>query len=58
MLFNQETKTVQKNSDCLTCVWFDRKKKKCNGIGKICFEFDEKAKIAIDPVTRLPIKLN
>jgi hypothetical protein len=37
---------------------FDRKKKKCNGIGKVCFEFDEKAKIVIDPVTKLPIKIN
>lgn len=58
MLYNQELRKVQRNSDCLTCSKFDRKTKKCNGIGKVCFEFDEKARIVIDPVTKLPIKIN
>ena len=34
-----------------------KKKKKCNGIGKCCFEFDPKTKTAIDPITKMPIKL-
>lgn len=57
MLYNYKLKKVHTNIDCLTCECFDKKKKKCNGIGKICFEYDEKTKTAIDPVTKLPIRL-
>lgn len=58
MLYNNERKKIQTNSDCLTCVHFDKKKKKCNGIGKVCFEFDMKTRTMIDPVTKLPIKVD
>ena len=44
MLYNYKLKKVHTNIDCLTCECFDKKKKKCNGIGKICFEYDEKTK--------------
>ena len=57
MLYNKELKKVQTNADCITCTYFDKKKKKCNGIGKNCFEYDEKTKTAIDTITKLPIKL-
>jgi hypothetical protein len=58
MLYNKELKKVQSNSDCITCKYFDKNKKKCNGIGKNCFEYDLKTKTAIDPITKLPIKIN
>lgn len=58
MLYNKQLKKVQASSDCITCPHFDKKKKKCLGIGKNCFEYDPKTRTAIDPITRLPIKLD
>ena len=58
MLYNKNKKKVQKSVDCLTCEHFDKRLKKCNGIGKNCFEYDKKTRTAIDPITRLPIKLD
>lgn len=57
MLYNIKLNKIQTTKQCQTCELFDKKRKKCNGIGKICFEYDEKTKTAIDPVTKLPIKL-
>lgn len=57
MLYNKDLKKVKDGTDCITCPHFDKTKKQCNGIGKVCFEFDAKTRVAIDPVTRLPIKL-
>lgn len=57
MLYNKETKKIKTNADCLTCKYFDKKLQKCNGIGKACFEYDEKTGTAIDPVTKMAIKL-
>lgn len=56
MLYNKDKKGRQTNADCLTCPYFDKAKKRCSGIGKRCFEYDEKTMTAIDPVTKLPIK--
>ena len=56
MLFNNELNKVKTSSDCITCLYFDKKLKKCNGIGKVCFEYDGKTKTMIDPITKLPIK--
>lgn len=56
MLYNKNLKKVMASSDCITCPHFDRKNKKCNGIGLICFEYDSKTKTAYDPVSKLPIK--
>jgi len=56
MLYNKNLKKVQTKVDCQTCQYFDKKKKKCNGIGKMCFEYDEKTRTCFDPITRLPIK--
>ena len=58
MLYNNDLKKVQASSQCITCQHFDKKQKKCFGIGKCCFEFDPKTRTAIDPITRLPIKLD
>jgi hypothetical protein len=57
MLYNKELKKVKASSDCITCQYFDKKLKKCNGIGKNCFEYDVKTKTAFDPITKLAIKL-
>ena len=57
MYYNKDKRKVQTNIDCITCPHFNRKSKKCNGIGKTCFEYDIKTKTAIDPISRLPIKL-
>ena len=58
MLYNKDLKKVQASSHCITCPHFDKKNKKCNGIGKNCFEYDPKTRTAIDPITKLPIKLD
>lgn len=58
MLYNKDKAELQKQIDCYTCPHFDRKLKKCNGIGKTCFPYDAKTKTAIDPLTKLPIKLD
>ena len=58
MLYNKFTKRPQVMVDCQTCEFFDKKKKRCNGIGKNCFEFDPKTRTAFDPITHLPIKFN
>jgi len=58
MLYNKDLKAIQKMADCLTCKHFDKKEKKCGGIGKSCFEYDPISKTAIDPITHLPIKLD
>ena len=57
MLYNKQLNKVQTNIDCLQCEYFDKRRKKCCGIGKNCFEFDPKTRTAIDPITKLPIKL-
>lgn len=57
MLYNKELKKINTRTNCITCQYFDKVKKQCNGIGKNCFEFDAKTRTAIDPVTKLPIKL-
>ena len=50
---------IKQTLDCLYCPFFDKKRKKCDGgIGKVCFEYDPKTQTAIDPKTKLPIKLN
>ena len=56
MLLNIDKERKQVNSDCLTCPYFDKVKKKCNGIGTVCFEFDEKTGTVYEPITHLPIK--
>lgn len=54
MLYNIETKQIKNDLSCLECPHFDKQMKKCVGIGKACFEFDQVTKTCIDPVTKLP----
>ena len=56
MLYNTEKGKIWSNADCLVCEHFDKKLKKCNGKGKICFEYDFKTRTIIDPITKLPLK--
>lgn len=57
MLYNLNLKKIQASSQCITCPHFEKKEKKCNGIGKCCFEYDPKTKTAFDPISNLPIKI-
>lgn len=58
MLYNKRLRKIWKTSDCVMCPYLDKRKKKCLGIGVNCFEFDEKTRTALDPVTKLPIKID
>lgn len=57
MLYNKDTKKPLNVVDCLQCVYFDKKLKRCNGLNKKCFEYDYKTMTIIDPITKLPIKI-
>jgi hypothetical protein len=57
MLYNIVKKKVVANVDCLTCENFDKFYKKCNGIGKSCFEYDKITNKIVDPVTKKTIKV-
>lgn len=58
MLFNIEKKEIFSQAQCLTCSHYNKKLKKCEGLNKVCFEYDEKTKTIIDGVTKLPLKTN
>lgn len=57
MLYNRILNKIITNVDCMNCGDFDKATKRCSGFGKTCFEFDPKSKTCIDPVTKLPIRL-
>lgn len=56
MLYNRDKKRVRVETDCFTCPQFDRRFKRCNGINKVCFEYDPKTRTIIDGKTKLPLK--
>lgn len=56
MILNTETNKIKTPTDCLTCEFWDKRLKKCNGIGKKCFEYDALTGTILDPITKLPIK--
>lgn len=58
MLYNVKKKKVQSIVDCHDCEMFDKRLKKCRGLNKICFVYDETTKTCFDGVTKLPIKIN
>lgn len=58
MLYNIKLHKEQSCTDCLKCDCFNHITKKCNGINKVCFEYDKKTMTIIDPITKLPLKLN
>ena len=45
MLYNTNEKRVKKDSDCLTCKFFDKKTKICKGLGIVCIPKKEVKKI-------------
>lgn len=53
MLYNTKKNKINGTAFCLECEYFINKK--CEGLGKCCFEYDPKTKVMIDPVTHLPI---
>ena len=57
MYYNIKKKRIKKPTDCASCPYFDKETKKCNGLNKNCFLYDEKTRTIIDGVTRLPIKI-
>lgn len=57
MLYNREKKAIKTALDCNACPYMNSKTKECKGLGKICFEYDEKTQTCIDPILKLPIKL-
>ena len=57
MLYNTKLKKVKTLTDCPTCAHFDKKLKKCNGLNKVCFEYDAKTQTIIDGNTKLPRKI-
>lgn len=57
MLYDIMKQSVHKSTFCLECEHFDKYNKRCMGIGKRCFEYDEKTNTIIDPITKLPLRL-
>ena len=53
MFYNIEMKKVKTDLDCLDCPHFDKKEKRCKGIGVACFEYDQLTQTCIDPITKL-----
>lgn len=58
MLYNKTTKETQKETDCIACQYFDKRKKKCLGLDKNCFGYDPKTKTVFSTKTKLPIRLD
>ena len=57
MLYNVKLKKEHTNLDCPACPHFDKKYKRCNGMGKVCFEYDKITQTIFDPITKLPLNL-
>lgn len=41
MLYNLKENKPKTSTLCMTCEYYDKKLKKCNGLDKICFEMDK-----------------
>lgn len=57
MLFNIEKKQIKNTTHCLECKHYDKQYNKCSGIGKVCFEYDDKTQTILDPITQMPLKV-
>lgn len=57
MLYNIKNKKLRTSVDCLYCQHFDKFNKKCNGLGKVCFEYDKKTNKIVDPITKKTITI-
>lgn len=54
MLFNTKKNQINGTAFCLECEYFINKK--CEGLGKICYEYDPYTMKVLDPITHLPKK--
>ena len=57
MLYNLKKRRIKKATDCASCPYFDKETKKCSGMNKNCFLYDEKTKTIVDGITKLPLKI-
>lgn len=57
MLYNIELGGIQKPTQCITCPYFNQTLKRCEGLNKNCFLYDDKTDTIIDGVTKLPLKI-
>lgn len=57
MLYNKQLKRNTTSVDCLTCKCYNKKEKKCEGLGIICNEIDPFTNTLMDAVTGLPIDI-
>lgn len=57
MLYNLKKRRIKKATDCASCPYFDKATKKCSGMNKNCFLYDEKTKTIVDGITKLPLKI-
>ena len=51
-----DNKKTHNALDCVDCKYFDKKLKKCKGLGRRCNEYDPKTMTVIDYFTKLPLK--
>lgn len=56
MLYDMDNKKTHNALDCVDCKYFDKKLKKCKGLGRRCNEYDPKTMTVIDYFTKLPLK--
>lgn len=56
MIYDMDRKKIHNSLDCLDCQYFDKRLKKCGGLGKRCNEYDFKTMTVIDYITKLPFK--
>ena len=57
MIYNTKLKKIKEPTDCGTCAYFDRRLKKCNGLNRVCYEYDAKTQTIIDGNTKLPRRI-
>lgn len=57
MLYNVEKKKIKQEIDCMDCSFYDKEQKKCVGINKNCFEYNDVLGCAIDGITGLQIDI-
>lgn len=57
MIYNLREQRIKRATDCVSCPYFDKTTKKCMGMNKNCFLYDEKTHTIVDGVTKLPLKV-
>lgn len=51
-LFNTDKMKIHDETDCFTCEQFDKRLKKCNGLNKVCFEYDPDTNLITNSITK------